>query len=225
MLLHLTLFDRSPGSPRGPAKKVKNETISVVLSVRNAQTWIRLDIERLLDSLVDLTERFEIIVVDSASTDYTLEILEDLSRRFPQVRFQRTDASVSLENAMHCGIKLAQGDLIFTNLSAARFAVEDLRKLWALRGDRRLMMARSRTTARRIDDKLVQKLTHWAQRVTASRTVAAVPVEVFGGLQMLRREAIDQLENRHPSQIEVSHISHQKTTTPKLMEKRRQQTA
>lgn len=214
-------IDRPPCTLCGPPNIVKNETVSVVLSVRNAQHWIRVEIERLLDGLFDLTERFEIIVVDGASTDYTFEILEELSCRYPQVKMRRGDASISLDKALQLGMKFAQGDLIFTNLSANRFAVEDLRKLWALRGDSRLMVARSRTTARRIDDSIVLKLNHWAQRVTSKTALATGLVEALGGLQMVRREALDQLDNRGQSQIEVAHISHQHLSSPKLAGKLR----
>jgi hypothetical protein len=74
--------------------------------------------------------------------------------------------------------------------------------------------------ARRIDDALVNKLTTWAERLTARMEGKHTTPEPLGALQMIRREAIDQWQNSDPSQLEVSHISHQQMTSPKLIERR-----
>lgn len=210
---------------------MSTESVSVVLSVENAQSWIANDIEVLIDCLADMSPRFEIIVVDNASRDYTVEILDELRCRFPQVRFRRFTERRVLEEALDCGLSMATGELIFTTAPGTRVETNDLRRLWALRVDPRLVVARSRTTARRIDAGLVNRLTQWAQRVTATQEPVAA-TETFGGLQMMRREAIAQL---HPltarpaaaaldnsnSCIEISHISHQQLASPKLVEARR----
>lgn len=207
------------------------ESISVVLSVENAQSWIANDIENLIDCLADMSARFEVIVVDNASRDYTVEILDELRCRFPQVRFRRFTEHRALEEAVDVGLSMATGEFVFTTAPGARVETNDLRRLWALRVDPRLVVARSRTTARRIDAGLVNRLTQWAQRVTATPEPAA-PSEAFGGLQMMRREAIDQLQpltarpvaaalEASTTSIEISHISHQQLASPKLVEARR----
>lgn len=210
---------------------MSTESISVVLSVENAQSWIANDIEALVECLADMSARFEIIVVDNASRDYTVEILEDLRCRFPQIRFRRFTEHRALEEAFDCGLGMATGEFIFTTAPGTRVETNDLRRLWALRVDPRLVVARSRTTARRIDAGLVNRLTQWAQRVTATPEPVATS-EAFGGLQMMRREAIDQLHplaarpaaaalDQSNSSIEISHISHQQLASPKLVESRR----
>lgn len=211
-----------------------SESVSVVLSVENAQNWLAGDVVALIDCLADLSSRFEIIVVDNASRDYTIEVLEDLGARFPQVRSRRFSQRRLLEEAADTGLAMATGDLVFTAAPGARIEPNELRRLWALRLDPNLLVARSRTTARRIDAGLITRLTHWAQRVTANHE-PAVATESFGSLQMIRRDAIDQLRplaGRAPaaasaaaassaSNIEISHISHQQLASPKLVESRR----
>lgn len=208
------------------------ESVSVILSVENAQNWLANDIEALIDCLADLTARFEIIVVDNASRDYTVEVLDELRSRFPQVRFRRFAERRLRDELIDLAMEMASGEFVFTTSPGARIEPSELRRLWALRVDPRLLVARSRTTARRIDAGLINRLTHWAQRVTAmSEPVAS---EYLGGLQMMRRRAVDEL---HPvfskssdaagssasgkDSIEISHVSHQQLASPKLVETRR----
>lgn len=210
-----------------------SESVSIVLSVENAQHWLSSDIVALIDCLADLTGRFEIIVVDNASRDYTIEVLEELSSRFPQVRFRRFAERRLLEEAVDAGVAMACGEFVFTTSPGSRVELNELRRLWALRVDPKLLVARSRTTARRIDAGLINRLTNWAQRVTAAPEPLVVPSESFGGLQMIRREAIDQLRplaarltgfaagQTSGAGIEISHISHQQLASPKLVESRR----
>ncbi len=198
-----------------------NESISVVLAVQNAQTWLRGEVEELLEQLSDLTEFFEIIVVDINSHDSTIEELEELRCRYPQLRYRRLKANILPDDATRLGMEAAQGEMIFTNVDGGRFAPEDLRKLWALRSDKRLVAARSQTRARRIDDNLIDKLTRWAHRLADQLEASPASSLPLGAVQMVRRAAIDQLRNTLESQIEVSHISHQQLTSPKLVDKRR----
>lgn len=225
------------------------DSLSVVLSVENAQNWIARDIVALIDCLADLTGRFEIIVVDNASRDYTIEVLEDLRSRFPQVSFRRFAERRLMEEAVDVGLQIASGEFVFTASPGTSVEPNELRRLWALRIDPKLVVARSRTTARRVDAGLINRLTHWAQRVTAAQEPAP-SCESFGGLQMIRRQAIDRLapsrlsaipashtkpnasamsdvstavtgSSSLPPNIEISHVSHQQLASPKLVEARR----
>jgi glycosyltransferase involved in cell wall biosynthesis len=208
------------------------ESVSVILSVENAQNWLANDIEALIDCLADLTARFEIIVVDNASRDYTVEILDEMRSRFPQVRFRRFAERRMLDELIDSGLEMASGEFVFTTSPGARIEPNEMRRLWALRGDPRLLVARSRPTARRVDAGLINRLTHWAQRVTAQSE--PVTAENFGGLQMMRRRAVDQLQpalskphgaasssSSNAAHIEISHVSHQQLASPKLVETRR----
>jgi glycosyltransferase involved in cell wall biosynthesis len=209
---------------------ISSESISVVLTVENAQNWIAADLEALIDCLADLTSRFEVIVIDNGSRDDTIEILEDLHCRFPQIACRRLARAEAFEDATAHGLALAHGEFIFTTGQEARVAVEELRRLWALRGDRRLLVARSRTTARRIDPGLINRLANWAHRVAPQLEPATAAVENWGGLQMLRREAVEQLrpilsskqlQASDQPEIEIAHLSHQQLASPKLADARR----
>lgn len=198
-----------------------NESISVVLAVQNAQAWLRSEVEGLLDQLADLTDDFEIIIVDIHSRDSTIEELEELRCRYPQLSYRCVKANILPDDATRLGMESARGEMIFSNVEGGRFSPDDLRKLWALRSDKRLVAARSSTHARRIDDALIDKLTRWAHKVAEHLQDTQPSSLPLGTVQMVRREAIDQLRTTNESTIEVSHISHQQLTSPKLVDKRR----
>lgn len=186
-----------------------------------------------MECLADLSNSFEIIVVDNASTDYTVEILDDLSCRFPQVRYHRFSTPQSMDDAVEFGLKMATRDLIFTTTPGTRIETNDLRRLWELRVDPKLLFARSRTSARRIDAGLINRLYQWASRICDAQEELPATAESFGGLQMMRRGALEKLQpykidprlqnipaNLSPN-IEISHLSHQQLASPKLVEARR----
>jgi len=64
-------------------------SLSVLLPVHNAQSTVGDAIGRLLEILPELTNRFEIIVIDDGSSDATCEVADDWARHYPQVTFFR----------------------------------------------------------------------------------------------------------------------------------------
>ncbi len=68
--------------------------VSVVIPIHNAQHRIAAEIQRVLDALIDLSrQRSELIIVDDGSNDSTPEVLDELMKRFPQVRVLRHPAA------------------------------------------------------------------------------------------------------------------------------------
>ena len=78
-------------------------SLSVILPVRNAAESLGPVVCRLLELLPDLTPRFEIVVVDDASTDHTAEIADELRRTYPQVRVVRHGWSWGTSAAVRTG--------------------------------------------------------------------------------------------------------------------------
>lgn len=210
---------------------MSSESISVVLCVENAQDWLAGDLNALIECMADLSSSFEIVVVDNASRDFTIEILEDMHARYPQVRYRRFAQHRTSDEATQVAMSMAMGEFIFSMAPGSRIEIGELRRLWSLRVDPRLLVARSRTTARRVDAGLINRLSQWAQRLTNQSEPMESAVESFGGLQMIRREAMQKLQPtqadaaiaamHRDAKLEISHISHQQLATPKLVEARR----
>jgi glycosyltransferase involved in cell wall biosynthesis len=60
--------------------------LTILLPVRNAQSTLADTVGQLLDLAADMSERFEILIIDDASTDATSEVVHDLRTRYPQIR-------------------------------------------------------------------------------------------------------------------------------------------
>lgn len=194
---------------------MNSESISVILPVYNRQSQIIDRIEQMLDDLSILTDKVELLVVDDGSEDATPEVLDDLRRRYPQINVIRHACQLGPGVAVQTGMQAAKGDYVFAQESYEELFLDDLKKLWHLRGDSSVLMARARTRTRRIDQSLLQKLTHWGKQVEDAWM--GKPTEV-NELQMYCREAIQKLGNRihEGGEVEVAHLSHRRVATPNL---------
>ena len=85
-------------------------TVAFIMPVRNEEEYIRASLQSILDQSY-LVSDFEIIVVDGRSSDRTLEIVEDIRRRNPQVRCLDNRAGI-VPTAMNIGIRAARAEVI-----------------------------------------------------------------------------------------------------------------
>jgi hypothetical protein len=195
---------------------VSQESISVVLPLKDAQVWLKLGAEDLLECLGDLGVRFEVIFVDNGSTDFTAEVIDELRRQYPQVQSIRLKAPRPAAEAVQVGVERSIGEIIFVQEMSAPIRVSDLLRLWALRADKSLLMARAQTSARRVDEQWLQRLMPWSKRFTDSWNETQGR---FSGLQMLRRSGLRSISKENPTgQLEVAHISHHAVAPPKFAE-------
>lgn len=195
---------------------MSQESISVVLPLKDAQVWLKLGAEDLLECLGDLGVRFEVIFVDNGSTDFTAEVIDELRRQYPQVQSIRLKAPRPAAEAVQVGVERSIGEIIFVQEMSAPIRVSDLLRLWALRADKSLLMARAQTSARRVDEQWLQRLMPWSKRFTDSWNETQGR---FSGLQMLRRSGLRSISKENPTgQLEVAHISHHAVAPPKFAE-------
>jgi glycosyltransferase involved in cell wall biosynthesis len=178
-------------------------TLSVVLPVRNQQNSVAAHIEQLLEELSELSTQIQVVAVDDASTDATLEILEDATRRFPQLHLVRIPKSLGAKAAAQQGLNKVTGDFIVMHESYGAIDFDGLRQLWELRSDKELVMAKVRTFHNEMDAELLDQLTRFASELTKHSGTASADhasgkeeSESFskrtatGHLQMLRRDSM-----------------------------------
>ncbi len=86
--------------------------ISVVVPVKNeAENIIKL-IQEINYALNQINKDFEIICVDDASTDNTLELLESAKKEFLNLRILAHSKNSGQSKSIHSGVKYSNGNLI-----------------------------------------------------------------------------------------------------------------
>jgi hypothetical protein len=165
-----------------------NDSLSIIVPVRNAEATLAGHISRLLDLLPDLTHRFEIVVVDDASVDHTVELVRDVAREYPQVRLICHGEMKGKAAAIKTGLQWAQGQTVFVQEDPLAPSHTDLRRLWSLRNDRELVMARAARPPGVIQPELLDRLTAWGQTLSKLSGGAAA-----SSIQMIRRDALENL--------------------------------
>ncbi len=116
-------------------------SLSIVLPVHNGENSLAQDVHLLLDLLPDITSRFEILIVDDASTDQTEEVAYELSQQFPQVRVLRHQQRLGRQAAEETAMTQTTGEVVFVQDEGTAICLNEIRRLWAMRHDRQLVMA------------------------------------------------------------------------------------
>jgi len=79
--------------------------ISVIMSVHNGEAYLKDAVESVLSQTY---KDFEFIVVDDASTDSSLKILES----YPSIKIVRNEKNIGLTKSLNHALSIAQGDYI-----------------------------------------------------------------------------------------------------------------
>lgn len=109
--------------------------LSVCLPLHNAAGDLERRVSRLLDFLSELTDGFEIILVDDASTDATMEIAHEMSLLFPQVRVVCHGTRRGHETALRTAGRHARGDFVLLDDDRHLLELQTILTLWnAARG-------------------------------------------------------------------------------------------
>src|SRR3954466_2520565 len=84
-----------------------------------------------LNTLADLTDDYEVIVVENGSTDYTVEVLEDLAASHDKLRVLAHREPLGYGGALRLGFREASKELIFYTDGDAQYDAHELRLLMA----------------------------------------------------------------------------------------------
>jgi len=112
--------------------KSPNE-LSIVLPVYNEADVIKKVVGEILDYALRLTEDVEIITVDDGSQDDSLNILNEMSRSFPQLRVISHKENMGYGGALRTGIAFSQKQWILLMDSDGQFHIDSLKELWLQR--------------------------------------------------------------------------------------------
>lgn len=111
------------------------ESLTVLLPVHNAQAQLEGQVQRLLDLLPELTNRFDVLIVDDGSTDATCEVAVELAARYPQLRCVRQRQRQGLAVAAEAALEQAAGDLVFVCHDEHGLEMDEIARVWHTRHD------------------------------------------------------------------------------------------
>lgn len=117
-------------------------SLSAVLPVHNVQQGLAGMVLHLLEILPELTSRFELLIVDDGSIDETPEVAAELAMVYPQVLFARHPARLGPQAAMRTALSISRGSWLLWRSEHCRLDLDDVRKLWWLRDEAELVLAR-----------------------------------------------------------------------------------
>jgi glycosyltransferase involved in cell wall biosynthesis len=88
-------------------------SLTVLLPVQDAQATLTETVEEVLDVAAELTDRFELLIIDDGSADATSEIAHELTRHYPQVRAIRHSKPLGRDAALRTGLAQSRGEVVF----------------------------------------------------------------------------------------------------------------
>jgi glycosyltransferase involved in cell wall biosynthesis len=109
-----------------------SRSLSLVLRVCNAEKTLAENLQHLFEILNDLTEQFEVLLVDQGSVDHTVDVAQDLAVQYPQVRLARRDSADPEVDSIDRTLAETTGDIVFVQTGHAGVRPSALRQLWEM---------------------------------------------------------------------------------------------
>lgn len=107
-----------------------NNSISVVIPVYNSADTLDQLIDRLIQSLSEMTGNFEILLVNDGSKDQSWEKIESLSKANPNITGINLMRNYGQHNALLCGIRESSKEYIITMDDDLQHPPEEMHKLF-----------------------------------------------------------------------------------------------
>lgn len=106
-----------------------NPNISVVIPVFNSESILPILVARLVEALRSICTNYEILLINDGSQDKSWNSIQKLTDENKQVRGVNLRRNYGQHNALLCGIRLAQYDVIITMDDDLQHPPEEIHKL------------------------------------------------------------------------------------------------
>jgi glycosyltransferase involved in cell wall biosynthesis len=151
-----------------------------------------------LNVLEQLTDDYEIIVINDGSRDYTPEVLNRLAADYQRVRVIHHPANRGYGGALRSGFAAATKDLIFYTDGDAQYDVHDLLRLYPLmKDDIDLVQGYKRDRHDGLLRHIIGRMYHFAVKQIFGLTVRDVDCD----FRFLRRRIFEKVELTHDSGV------------------------
>jgi glycosyltransferase involved in cell wall biosynthesis len=115
----------------------KKPSISAFFPASNDGGTIGSLVVTMIKSLEEITDDFEVLVIENGSTDYTVEVLEELAEQYPEhFRYLAHRQPLGYGGALRVGFRESRKDLIFYTDGDAQYDPREIKDLMpAMRDD------------------------------------------------------------------------------------------
>jgi glycosyltransferase involved in cell wall biosynthesis len=120
-----------PSTTSEPTAAITSPSISVFFPAYNDAGTIASMVLAALSTCAKLTDDYEVIVVENGSTDYTVEVLEDLAASYSRLRIFTSREVLGYGGALQKGFKEASKELVFYTDGDAQYDPHELGLLYA----------------------------------------------------------------------------------------------
>jgi glycosyltransferase involved in cell wall biosynthesis len=157
-------------------------SLSAVLPIFNLERIVAQLVEQAVEVASELTDRFDVLVIDNGSTDTSSEIVHELSVRLPQVRLLRLPVRRRRGVVIDVALSRTLSDIVFLGDDKAELDLSDLHKLWhAMNGNDIVVAYGGIPPAETLRER-------WAQLIAGQ-----VPHATEDTFQMMRRDTVNLL--------------------------------
>ena len=163
--------------------------VTVVLPCFNEQDHVVAELERISEALDASPFSYELLVIDDASTDDTLQVLRAAQARFPQMRLMPFHRNGGSGTARRIGTQQARGRIVVWTDADMTYPNERIPELVAmLEDDPTIDQVVGARTSEEGSHKLLRVPAKWVIRKIAERLVGMTIPDLNSGLRAFRRD-------------------------------------
>lgn len=105
-------------------------SLSALVPVYNCQATVATLVSHLLEHLAELTDRFELLIIDNGSTDSTAEVIAEIARVYPQTSRLVLPRREDWANVTRAGLRQTSGEVVLDRSETCWTGVAGLNGLW-----------------------------------------------------------------------------------------------
>jgi glycosyltransferase involved in cell wall biosynthesis len=112
-----------------PALQLRRPSISAFFPAYNDGGTIGSLVVTTLKTLAEITDDFEVLVIENGSTDYTVEVLAELAEQYPHFRYLAHREALGYGGALQVGFRECSKSLIFYTDGDAQYDPREIKQL------------------------------------------------------------------------------------------------
>jgi glycosyltransferase involved in cell wall biosynthesis len=143
----------------------------------------------------ELTDDWEVIVVNDASPDHTAQILDELKKTHPKLRVVTHEKNRGYGGALRSGFEAATKEYIFYTDGDAQYDVRELKVLWQERGSAALVNGYKIARNDPLHRKIVGKLYHRFVKTCFGLRIKDVDCD----FRLIKRSVFERVELKRDS--------------------------